>query len=711
MDPRELKDAAAEHFRKGRFSKAAEAYLSLSKADPKDPQYLIKLGDSYRRDGQKPKAVDAYRNAVDAYAKQGVMIKAIAACKLILEIDANQKEAQEALAQLIAKRYVKRTDIPGMAKVSRPAASAQVEALDLPEASGTLELEGRGPVEQAEPEQSEPSAAPQAPPPKPKAAEPDAPRQLPKLARPTGPASKPPVERPPVPPVLSRKPEAEIELEGESIEIEEGPPAPIAAAPKEEEPSEIELDIDMSGTVPPTSTPAVPLPAGKADVSVPLELGDTEDLALDVAGAAVQDDLIVEEPEALGDESLDISLGVNTEEQEVIRVAATAATRPSTTVGKILTQAARHDDEVEIFALTASQEPDGAIVEQHAVVAPSLDDYLGIETAQSKAAASADGQEGPTPVTAPVSMKPAATIPEGREVTDGPAASSLLPSEVDQSHVPLFSELPHEAFVELLERLKLRRVEAGEVILKEGDEGKSIYILATGVAQVVKAAASGPAIELAVLQDGAFFGEMALLNGSPRVASVIAMDDCDVLEITEEILRELTAKHPSVGQSLKKFYRQRLLQNVMAISPLFRAFDKPDRRSLVELFRVREAKKNEAILSEGQPADGLYVVMHGAALVQKKDPKTGRAVPLAALKEGDVFGEMSLLTKKPVSASVIAKRNTLVLRLPKPVFDELMFTHPAVLEVVSELSDQRTKVNEMILSGVVDAPREALAFL
>jgi CRP-like cAMP-binding protein len=303
------------------------------------------------------------------------------------------------------------------------------------------------------------------------------------------------------------------------------------------------------------------------------------------------------------------------------------------------------------------------------------------------------------------------TILERQEVTEVPAATALPAADVDQSHVPLFSELPHEAFLELLERTNFKRVSAGEVILREGDEGKSIYILATGLATVVKGQDTPAPIELATLQEGSFFGEMALLNGSPRVASVIALDDCDVLEISEEILRDLTSRHPSIGQSLKKFYRQRLLQNVMAISPLFKAFDTPDRRELVEKFKVREVQPNDAIITEGQAPDGLYVIMHGAALVRKKEPVSGREIPLAALKEGDVFGEMSLLTKKPASATVVARRRTLVLRLPKPVFDELMFTHPAVLEVVSDLSDQRTRVNEAILAGKVDAPRDLLAFL
>jgi CRP-like cAMP-binding protein len=301
-----------------------------------------------------------------------------------------------------------------------------------------------------------------------------------------------------------------------------------------------------------------------------------------------------------------------------------------------------------------------------------------------------------------------AAAPPPPPVDDEPELS-IPGADVTRESVPLFSELPEDAFLELLERLHFRRFSAGDVVLREGETGKSIYVLASGRVRVVRGYQTRAEVELAQLSDGAFFGEMALLTGAPRVASVVAVDDSEVLEITERILQELTARHASVGRSLRKFYRQRLLANVMAISPLFRAFDVADRRSLVEKFKLREVTQDTVIIPEGEPSDGLYVVMHGIALVTKR--RDDRTVPLAVLKEGDVFGEMSLLTRRPASATVTAKRKALILRMPKAAFDELKFTHPAILEVVSELTDQRAKVTEQILAGHMDAPREAFALV
>ena len=81
------------------------------------------------------------------------------------------------------------------------------------------------------------------------------------------------------------------------------------------------------------------------------------------------------------------------------------------------------------------------------------------------------------------------------------------------------------------------------------------------------------------------------------------------------------------------------------------------------------------------------------------------------LKEGDVFGEMSLLTKMKATASCTAKRRGTVLRLPKKNFDELILTHPQVLEMVAELSEERKHRTDAILEGKLACEEEGLVLV
>jgi CRP-like cAMP-binding protein len=261
--------------------------------------------------------------------------------------------------------------------------------------------------------------------------------------------------------------------------------------------------------------------------------------------------------------------------------------------------------------------------------------------------------------------------------------------------VPLFDDLSQPAFVALVNQLSYRRFAAGQQILREGDPGRSFFVIVEGRVRIWKQLENGKDILLAHLDEGAFFGEMALLSGAPRTANVSAEKDTELLELSDVVLQKLAREHPGVVASLKNFYRQRLLSNVMAISPLFRDFDPAGRRQIIEKFRLRQASGGEVLIGEGKYSDGLYVVLHGGVTVSTS--AKGAPVELARLREGDIFGEMSLLTRKPAGASVTAPSNALLLRLPRESFQELVLTHPQILELISELTEKRAAATRAVV--------------
>jgi CRP-like cAMP-binding protein len=277
-----------------------------------------------------------------------------------------------------------------------------------------------------------------------------------------------------------------------------------------------------------------------------------------------------------------------------------------------------------------------------------------------------------------------------------PAAGKKKKKPVPTKKVPLFDDLSQDAFVELVNKVEYHRHVAGQLIIREGDPGRSFYVIVEGKVRIYKVGPDEREITLAHLGEGAFFGEMALLSGAPRTANVVAEEDTEILEVTDVVLRELAGKYPQVINSLKNFYRQRLLNNVMAISPLFKDFDPSERKSIVEKFRMKQAAPDEVLIAEGKNSDGLYVVLHGSVQVAKLDKQP---IELARLKEGDIFGEMSLLTRKPATATVTSQGNSILLRLPRENFQELVVTHPQILALVSELTEQRKSATEAILHG------------
>ncbi|HTO99084.1 MAG TPA: cyclic nucleotide-binding domain-containing protein [Myxococcales bacterium] len=305
---------------------------------------------------------------------------------------------------------------------------------------------------------------------------------------------------------------------------------------------------------------------------------------------------------------------------------------------------------------------------------------------------SADEQAaGPRPIEAP-SLTAGDTDVERAFDSVAPPSRPVAPP-VPAKKVPLFDDLSQEAFVALVNRLGYQRHAPGDLIIREGDPGRSFYIIVEGRVRIYKTGPDLKEITLAHLGEGAFFGEMALLSGAPRTANVAAEEETGILEVTDTVLRELASRYPQVVTSLKNFYRQRLLNNVMAISPLFKDFDPSERKAIVEKFRMRQAGPGEALIEQGKGSDGLYVVLHGGVQVMAQD------IELARLKEGDIFGEMSLLTREPAAATVRADGNAILLRLPRENFQELVLTHPQILALVSELTEQRRTAIEAILHG------------
>ncbi|HYV68284.1 MAG TPA: tetratricopeptide repeat protein, partial [Myxococcales bacterium] len=121
-DARALKDSAAEHLKKSKFDKAAEVLEQLVQAEPKDLQHRLRLGDCYRKLELTEKAIAQYDAAARAYAGLGQLIKAIAAVKVILEIDPRNTEAQKQLAEMNEQRLGKvGLESAGLAGVKRAA--------------------------------------------------------------------------------------------------------------------------------------------------------------------------------------------------------------------------------------------------------------------------------------------------------------------------------------------------------------------------------------------------------------------------------------------------------------------------------------------------------------------------------------------------------------------------------------------------------------
>ena len=104
MDLSELRAKAVDAFLKGRFEKAALLYAEYCQKDRTNLQVRVRMGDAWEKSGNREKAIAAYQWAAEAFAREGFLPRAIAASKLVLDLDPNHQEMQKLLADLYARR-------------------------------------------------------------------------------------------------------------------------------------------------------------------------------------------------------------------------------------------------------------------------------------------------------------------------------------------------------------------------------------------------------------------------------------------------------------------------------------------------------------------------------------------------------------------------------------------------------------------------------
>jgi CRP-like cAMP-binding protein len=264
--------------------------------------------------------------------------------------------------------------------------------------------------------------------------------------------------------------------------------------------------------------------------------------------------------------------------------------------------------------------------------------------------------------------------------------------------IPLFSFLDEDAFVAVLAGLQLRRFVAGNTVIGEGQPGDSFFILAEGHVEVSRTIGGKPT-SLARLHTGSVFGEMALISRAPRTATVTAGDDCELLELKRAALEDQASKLASVTQALRDFTHDRFLTNLTATSPIFAPFPRPVRTEIVKLFKDFPVDPGDELIGEGEEGQGLFLVLKGSVEVSKSSAD-GSKVVLAKLKEGDVFGEISLIQETPTTATCQAITSGELLFLPKEDFIALVSRHPELKNELSKITaDRIQKTKEMLEPG------------
>jgi anion transporter len=111
--------------------------------------------------------------------------------------------------------------------------------------------------------------------------------------------------------------------------------------------------------------------------------------------------------------------------------------------------------------------------------------------------------------------------------------------------IPVFSGLSREDIAKILGKMEECSANAGATIVRQGDKGDAFYLIQSGAVQVILETGSGRSEAIAVLGPQDWFGEMALLSGEPRSATIIAVKETHLWRLSREAWDELIDRHPT----------------------------------------------------------------------------------------------------------------------------------------------------------------------
>jgi cAMP-dependent protein kinase regulator len=149
-----------------------------------------------------------------------------------------------------------------------------------------------------------------------------------------------------------------------------------------------------------------------------------------------------------------------------------------------------------------------------------------------------------------------------KEKTSKQQPASTTPVEIETE---LFKGLTRDEFKQVVSKLKLRHFDQNSIIVKEGDPGDSMFVVVRGEVRVVTHTDDNKEVFLANLGEGEFFGEIALLTGKPRTATIITNSNSELLELTKADYEKIVAKFPNVTKVVEEFHLQRTYKTVEAM--------------------------------------------------------------------------------------------------------------------------------------------------
>ena len=220
----------------------------------------------------------------------------------------------------------------------------------------------------------------------------------------------------------------------------------------------------------------------------------------------------------------------------------------------------------------------------------------------------------------------------------------------------LFDECSPKMMGVIVKHFCSKIIPKGQVIIKQGEVGETLYILERGQCRVIV----DGILKAHTIREGEIFGELALFYECPRTATIVSNVPCRVWMI----------KHVELRESLAAFHESTVKKNLELLSKIPDFSDyvgSPQLKKLAEILNPMKFEDGDIIIQQGDPGNIFYIVEEGQCRVEVDGQLLSHRI-----KQGCFFGEAALVTDQPRTASIIADGPCVCVGLDRTSFVEVL---------------------------------------
>lgn len=247
----------------------------------------------------------------------------------------------------------------------------------------------------------------------------------------------------------------------------------------------------------------------------------------------------------------------------------------------------------------------------------------------------------------------------------------------------IFSGLNPDLVSELADATEWVEVPDGQFVCHEGDACDAMYFLVQGGLQVLMQHASGANRAVATLGPGDMVGEISLIAGVRRTASIQATEPTSLIKVPKEAFERLSGQEPRIIEEIGRLARKRLQrEQLLNVLPAF--VSTLDEQTLSEIETQLEwidLKRGQILFRQGDPSDSIFILVAGR-LRAHLETKSGEHKVLSDIVQGEIIGEMGFFTQEARSACICALRNSTVVKVDRPIFEALIKKSPDVMMAI-----------------------------